>query len=490
MTTLDRFASTVSVAGGTRRARTMRLATFSWWSKLRAQVVAADALALAMSLLVTWLLWGGQVMPASAPISGSAVAVLFGVVWMASLAFNDSRHVNLLGAGPREYRLVISSSLRAVAALAIAGYFLDLDVSRTFCVATLLVGTVVLLGGRWILRWRLSRDRERGDKMVPTIVMGGSAEIEPMLRQLRANRGAGYQPIGISSRQPMRDDRVLGGLPWIPMEVLGSMLGHLPRSAVVVAGGVDDAEVHELTTILEGTSTELMLVPRLLDVAGQRMSFRQAAGLNLVHVALPQFQGVKYWIKRGFDVCFAALALLMLLPVFGVISLLIKLGDGGPVIYRQTRVGLRGETFVIHKFRSMHLDADKRLAELRQFSVGAGPLFKMDHDPRITRVGAFLRKHSLDELPQFWTVLRGGMSVVGPRPHLARELDEFPEHALRRLLIKPGITGLWQVGGRSDLSLDDAIRLDLRYVENWTVAEDLSIILKTVRHVVAPHGAY
>jgi len=187
---------------------------------------------------------------------------------------------------------------------------------------------------------------------------------------------------------------------------------------------------------------------------------------------------------------FSVLALVLLAPIMLVVAIAIYVDDPGPIIFRQQRIGLRGQPFTIHKFRSMAVDAESRLAALRAQSIGNGPLFKMENDPRLTRVGRFLRKYSLDELPQFWTALKGDMSVVGPRPHLEKELDQFPDEGLRRLLIKPGITGLWQVSGRSDLSLEDSIKLDLRYVENWSIVGDLVIVLQTVKAMVTPKGAY
>jgi exopolysaccharide biosynthesis polyprenyl glycosylphosphotransferase len=204
----------------------------------------------------------------------------------------------------------------------------------------------------------------------------------------------------------------------------------------------------------------------------------------------PNFIGWPLRAKRTFDIMFSALALIVLSPVLLVIAIAIYRDDPGPIIFRQQRIGLNGKPFTIHKFRSMSIDAESKLALLRSQSMTDGPLFKMDDDPRITRVGRVLRKYSLDELPQFWTVLRGNMSVVGPRPHLEKELDDFPDEGLRRLLIKPGITGLWQVSGRSDLSLEDSVKLDLRYVQNWSLLGDVVIIMKTVRAIVTPQGAY
>lgn len=210
----------------------------------------------------------------------------------------------------------------------------------------------------------------------------------------------------------------------------------------------------------------------------------------MLHVDLPRYSGTKYWLKRSFDVFFAAAALVALSPVLGLVALAIKLDDGGPVLFRQERIGLGGEPFVIHKFRTMCADAEAKIDALIAEAGGQALLFKLEHDPRITRIGSTLRKFSLDELPQFWTVLRGGMSIVGPRPQVSREVAEYTDAAHRRLLIKPGITGLWQVNGRSQLSLEESIRLDLRYVENWSLTGDLAIIMKTVRTVLRPRGAY
>lgn len=233
-----------------------------------------------------------------------------------------------------------------------------------------------------------------------------------------------------------------------------------------------------------------MFVPWLTDVAGPRLSIRQVQDLSLTQVELPKYAGWNHMLKRAFDIAFAATAIIALSPILAVIAFLVKREDGGPVLFRQERIGHGGQPFQILKFRTMHVDAEARLASLISRSGADGPLFKMENDPRITKIGRILRKYSLDELPQFFNALGGSMSVVGPRPHLAHELEQYPHEGLRRLLIKPGVTGLWQVSGRSDLSFEQSVRLDLRYVENWSLIGDVTIILKTVRTVVSPQGAY
>jgi exopolysaccharide biosynthesis polyprenyl glycosylphosphotransferase len=238
---------------------------------------------------------------------------------------------------------------------------------------------------------------------------------------------------------------------------------------------------------LESTGIGLVLAPGMTQVAGPRILTRPVAGLPLLHVEAPTFTGPKRAVKATFDIAGAALIGLLLSPLFIVVALLIR-ADGGPAFYRQTRVGLGGKPFAMLKFRSMvpHADRMPRLVE----HDGAGPLYKVRNDPRITSLGRVLRKTSIDELPQLWNVLRGEMSLVGPRPPLASEVELYDDHVRRRFLVKPGMTGLWQVSGRSDLAWDDSVRLDLYYVENWNLVEDLKIMWRTGLTVLRGNGAY
>jgi exopolysaccharide biosynthesis polyprenyl glycosylphosphotransferase len=231
--------------------------------------------------------------------------------------------------------------------------------------------------------------------------------------------------------------------------------------------------------------------PGIVDVACPRLTVRPVAGLPLINVDKPQYHGAKRFQKRAFDICFSLLALLAASPVMMVAAVAVKLTSHGPVFYRAERIGLDGVPFRMIKFRTMVVDADRRLAEVanRNESVG-GVLFKIRRDPRVTRAGRLLRRYSIDELPQFINVVRGDMSVVGPRPPLRSEVETYDHRVRRRLLVRPGITGLWQVSGRSDLSWDDSVRLDLSYVENWSMLSDLAIAAKTVGAVCCGSGAY
>jgi len=249
-------------------------------------------------------------------------------------------------------------------------------------------------------------------------------------------------------------------------------------------------DLRELAWALEGVGVELLVHPGLVEVAGPRMHIRPYVGLPLLHVEQPHFTGWRRFIKRATDLVLTSVGIVVISPFLALIALAVKLEDGGPVIFKQRRVGLDGSTFTMLKFRSMHVDAESKLAELRAQNPDIGVMFKLEDDPRITRVGRFLRKFSLDELPQLFNVILGQMSLVGPRPPLQSEVDSYEHHARRRLLVTPGLTGLWQVSGRSLLGWEETVRLDLRYVENWTLTMDLLILWKTFFAVVAKRGAY
>jgi exopolysaccharide biosynthesis polyprenyl glycosylphosphotransferase len=260
--------------------------------------------------------------------------------------------------------------------------------------------------------------------------------------------------------------------------------------AVTGSAELTASRLRRLGWQLEGTGIDLVVAPALTDVAGPRIHTRPVAGLPLIHVEQPDFRGAGKIVKGVVERMMAAFALLMFLPMLALLALAIKIDSRGPVLFRQKRVGQHGQEFSVFKFRTMVVDADKMLSQLSMLNESDGLLFKMRSDPRVTRVGRFLRKYSLDELPQFVNVLRGDMSLVGPRPPLPSEVAQYDGDVARRLLVKPGITGLWQVSGRSDLSWEDGIRLDLFYVENWSLTSDMTILWKTLGAVIKSRGAY
>jgi exopolysaccharide biosynthesis polyprenyl glycosylphosphotransferase len=259
---------------------------------------------------------------------------------------------------------------------------------------------------------------------------------------------------------------------------------------VLACPEMNGAELRKLAWELEKTDTELCLAPALLDVAGPRTSIRSAAGLPLLYMDHPDLTGARQAVKSLFDRLAAASALLLLAPVFLAVAVAVKVGDRGPVFFRQVRVGRNGRPFHVCKFRTMVTDAEQQKALLEARNEGNGVLFKIKDDPRITKVGSILRRYSLDELPQLFNVLLGQMSLVGPRPALPEEAAKYGDEVRRRLAVRPGITGLWQVSGRSDLPWEEAVRLDLRYVENWSFALDLQILWKTISVIFKGSGAY
>jgi exopolysaccharide biosynthesis polyprenyl glycosylphosphotransferase len=248
--------------------------------------------------------------------------------------------------------------------------------------------------------------------------------------------------------------------------------------------------MRELGWALDARRVSLVVAPALTDVAGPRIHARPVAGLPLIHVEYPSFEGRLKWTKRFFDVVSSALGLVLLSPLLLALAIAVRRGSPGPALFAQERVGLGGETFRMLKFRTMVVEAEDLLPGLLDASDGNGRLFKLKRDPRVTRVGALLRRYSLDELPQLVNVLRGDMSLVGPRPPLRSEVEQYNPWEHRRFLVPPGVTGLWQVSGRSDLSWEDSIRLDLYYVENWSLTGDLAIVYRTARTVVSARGAY
>ena len=424
-----------------------------------------------------------------------ATACLVGI-WLLALDWSGSRDGTVTGHGPTEYKRVIQASLSVFGLAAIGSFLFDLDLPRTYVVLMLPAGLVALLATRYVWRRWLFRRRDVGEMMSKVVVVGDRRTVSELAADLARTPRAGYRVIGVCVRANADGDRTLDGLP-----ILGDPDD---AAAVATACGADavavtssaafgPSKVRRLSWDLEGTRTELILAPALTNIAGPRIHTQPVAGLPLIHVDHPTYRGANRILKRLFDL-FGSVALVVLFsPVLLSVAVAIKMTSKGPVFFRQDRVGLNGETFKMIKFRSMVVDAETRLAALKQAQTadaGNQVLFKMKNDPRITGVGRFIRRFSIDELPQLFNVVVGDMSLVGPRPPLRSEVDLYGADALRRLLVKPGMTGLWQVSGRSDLTWDDSVRLDVYYVENWSITGDLAILWRTARAVVGSSGAY
>ncbi|WP_262425304.1 sugar transferase [Brachybacterium sp. Z12] len=374
-------------------------------------------------------------------------------------------------------------------------FLADIPLSRPFFVALFLVGPLLLLLVRAIARRGVNLARTRGQLRSQVLVVGSTGHVRGIVRTLARETWLGYDVVGaIAPISDVRRDEGAG----VPIlgdesELLDLVRAQQPDIVLFTAGSSASAEeFRRVAWELEGLDVGVIVVPGVSEISGDRIRMRPVAGLPLVHMDLPRARKALRRGKRLFDIVASAALLLLLTPVLGIVALCVRLSDGGGVVFRQQRVGRTGEPFEFLKFRSMVVDAEARRAELEQLARDRGNdvLFKMSDDPRITRVGKVLRRYSLDELPQLWNVLRGDMSLVGPRPALPQEVTGYDGDAHRRLAVRPGITGLWQVSGRSDLSWEDTVRLDLFYVDNWSFAQDLLILARTARAVLASRGAY
>lgn len=423
-----------------------------------------------------------------------AVAAVLAVLWLICLQVTGAYDKRFLGSGPEEYGAVVRGTGTAFSVLAIVSWALKLEIARGFVLIALPLGIVMLLAGHWALRHYLVTRRAHGELVQEALVVGGGEDLRSLVRCLQDDQAAGYHVMAICTDDPVDE---IEGVPVVGSERAAGTLAAETNVDVVVCAATNSFacdDVRRLGWELERNGAELMLAPRLTDVAGPRITTRLVSGLSLLLVERPHFSGPQLLLKTVMDKTIAAVGLLVLAPLFAVVALLVRLPDGGKAIFRQVRVGINGEEFTMYKFRSMCVDAEQRRAAVVASGEGAdidrGPAFKAKSDSRITKVGRILRKTSIDELPQLFNVLRGDMSLVGPRPPLPSEVAKYDPREGRRLLVRPGLTGLWQINGRSDLPWDEAIRFDLYYVENWSVMRDLMIMFRTVRAVLLQRGAY
>jgi exopolysaccharide biosynthesis polyprenyl glycosylphosphotransferase len=399
--------------------------------------------------------------------------------------------------GTDEYQRVFRGGVGLIAGAAVASYALDLDLARSYVLAALptAIGSVVVL--RFALRKRLHFARARGESLRRVIVVGHELSVIAMTRQLRRERYHGLEVVG-ACLPPDHDGIGLGQGRSVDLPVYGTFddvahavdLADADTVVVLSCPELDGVVLRRLAWRLERDEVDLVVASALIDVAGARTTIRPFDGLPMLHVEHPRLHGGVRIVKELFDRVGALLLLVLSGPLLLCLALCVRLTSRGPVLFRQVRVGRDGREFRIFKFRSMYVDAEARLTELKHLNEHDGVLFKMRDDPRVTPVGRWLRRFSLDELPQLLNVLSGRMSLVGPRPPLPAEVAVYADDARRRLAVKPGMTGLWQVSGRSDLSWEEAVRLDLRYVENWSLSLDLVILLRTMTAVVRSSGAY
>jgi exopolysaccharide biosynthesis polyprenyl glycosylphosphotransferase len=421
------------------------------------------------------------------------LSLVLPLLWILTLRVFGAYEWRFLGTGPDEFRRVLNAGLSLTGALALISYAVNNELSRLYLVISMQVIVVLDLVVRMALRKRLHWLRRKGLCMSTVVAIGHESAVSQLICELRREPHHGLQVIAVCLAGDSRTAAV-AGVPVVgDLEDTASVVRNLNAGTVAVLScpEMDGVKLRTLAWELEKTGTDLCVAPALLDVAGPRTTVRPAAGLTLLHVDHPQLSGPRQVVKDLFDRFAAAFGLCALAPLMLGIAALIKLSDNGPALFTQTRVGKGGETFKIYKFRTMVVNAEALLSQVREENESeGGVLFKIRKDPRITAIGAKLRKSSLDELPQLINVLKGEMSLVGPRPALPEEAAKYADHVRRRLVVKPGLTGMWQVSGRSELSWDESVRMDLRYVENWSFALDLQILWKTISVMLHGSGAY
>lgn len=469
-----------------------------WYRRYVTRVAVTDALIVVTAVsLAYWIRLdqvGGATVSGELAPSYLALSVGLMAAWLAVLDLGHTRDRRLVGHGPAEYARVFSVSVRLFAGLAIASYLLRMEVSRGYVAIAAPLGILLLLAARFGWRQWLHRERLAGGSRSAMLVVGTPARAQQFIEVVHASPRSGYQVCGVCTPAPADADATVAGVPVLGTFDDAAAAAQQVAARVVAVTGSDaitaDA-VRRLGWDLEGKGIDLAVAPALTDVAGPRVLMQPVSGLPLIYVDEPRFTGAKYAVKSVADWLGALVLLALLSPVLVVTAVLVKATSPGPVFYAQTRAGLHGRPFRMLKFRSMSDHAHEQLAEVlaAEGVTGVVPFYKPRNDPRVTPVGRVLRRYSVDELPQLFNVLRGEMSLVGPRPQIDQEVALYDRRANRRLLVRPGMTGLWQVSGRSGLTPDQSVRLDVYYVENWTLFGDFLILARTAKAMVAAEGA-
>lgn len=474
----------------------------SWHSKILAVLYAVDALAIIATLITAHFVSFGL---RQAIVLGRVetewsyyvVGPIIGVLLFIALQISGSRNVRYLGQGNDEYRLVVKSTTYFFCLIVVFSYLTQIDFARSYIILSYPLSVLMVLIARWVLRRWLVAFRNRGRALTRVMIISDASSGEHLYETLSGAQQSGLSPAAfyLSGEKPgatIADDHdlpILGYSHEASDIIAAARKNNIHAVALGSGHGMSPQELRRLGWELAAWHISLILAPAMTDIAGPRINMQPLNGVPLIHVSTPRMEGFPGFLKRTLDILASGFGLILISPLLLVVALLVK-KDGGPIFFFQERVGYRGRPFHMIKFRSMVTNAEELKKELMSQNEGNGILFKMANDPRITPIGRFIRKYSIDELPQLWNVFIGDMSLVGPRPPLPSEVAQYEEDAYRRLLVKPGITGLWQVSGRSNLSWEESIRLDLYYVENWSVIGDLVILFRTVRAVFAKDGAY
>jgi len=480
-----------------------------WRFAFVASLIAIDLAVMLLSLTVSLVINGaafdaiGDVMPFW------LFLILFSLIWLLCLAFAGTYHRHVMADGYELYAKIINASLLTIISYCSLAFIFKLALPRTALIIAPVIAFFLDIIARWQMRQALHRHRSKGSCKYRTVVIGSSDGINKALQTMRNCMNWGHEPVAVcpieadpaskdayvvTSYTPDANIEGSSKLKVIPFNsAFPRICESLGVQEVYVADVLsrDSEMLHGLSLAVESLGMELALAVSLADVSGHRLYLRNTTEQPVLLASLPQYTGAANVIKRLLDIIGSLCALIISSPILLGVAIAIKLDDGGPVFFSQTRIGLHGKPFKMYKFRSMVTNAEelkKKLAE--ETGQEDRFIFKMKDDPRITKVGHFIRKTSLDEFPQFYNVLKGDMSLVGPRPALPEEVARYGSLYSARLLVKPGITGPWQVSGRSDLSQEQSEYLDVSYIENWSIAGDLAILAKTVMVIFTGRGSY
>ena len=474
-----------------------------------AALVAVDVLVMLLSLVICFAFNPGAYYTVTRAMPIWAFLLAYCVIGLLCLAFAGAYHRHVMAEGYELYTKLINAAIFTIVLASCVAFMLNLQLPRTALIIAPLVGLVCELVARWMMRCLLHHHRRRGECKYTTVIVGSSEGINRTLRLMRRNSALGYMPVAVCpiAPDPRMDDAYvvtnfvadpdIEGADKLRVLSFGSRFARtierMGVQEVYIADVLsrDSKLLHAMSLAIESLGIELAISVSLADVGGHRLHLRNSAEQQVLIASLPQYRTTTYVIKRIIDIVLSAVALVVSSPIMLGVAIAIKLDDGGPVLFKQTRVGIHGKPFTMYKFRSMVTNAEEIKAKLAAESGQTDRfIFKLKDDPRITKVGKFIRKTSLDEFPQFFNVFKGDMSLVGPRPALPDEVARYGSLYSTRLLVKPGITGPWQVSGRSDLSQEQSEFLDVSYIENWSITGDLAILAKTVMVVFRGTGSY
>jgi len=443
-------------------------------------------------------LWGRQRLgvfdnPTDLSDSLSIVGPLIVTGWILVIGACGGYREDVFGAGTDEYKRVLNATLLTAGLLGVGCYLAKFSLARGYFLLLFVVGLPALLLGRSLLRRAIHQARRQGLLLHRVLIAGTPSHVDEVAAVLRREPWLGYQVDGALVPITALREETSAGIPIVgTCEQVTDVVRHTNADVIFFAGGAlqSAAQLREIAWDLEQADVQVVVAPSVTDVSAERVRVRPVGGLPLMHIDPPRTTDATHWAKRAFDVLGSAFLILAIGPVFLATAAWIKVSDRGPVFFGHTRIGRNGREFTCLKFRTMVPNAESLVAQLQQDTGQSALLFKMKDDPRITKPGKLLRRYSIDELPQLFNVLRGDMSLVGPRPQVAREVALYEGPMVRRLRVRPGMTGLWQVSGRNDLTAQEAVRLDLYYVDNWSIVQDLSILSRTFGAVFGSRGAY